>query len=128
MVSEKAQKSHNNRVLTASLGSFQQSVAGPVHVDNEDEQQLSAEHESLINTEVIPTKSLKDIWIRARKLLFTAGLVVLVPGQPCSQNRMVAKEHNEPHHVAYRSSGQFMCSGICPRFSTYSLCWALSML
>ena len=100
--------------MTASLGSFQQYVTEPVHVDNEDEQQLSVKHESLINTEVIPTSSLKDIWIKAKRLLFTPGLVVPVPGHPCSHNRIVASEHNEPHHVAYKSSGQFVCSGLCP--------------
>ena len=63
---------------------------------------MSVKHESLINTEVIPTSSLKDIWIKAKKLLFTAGLVVPVPRQPCSQNRMVASEHNKPHDVAYK--------------------------
>ena len=108
--------------MTASLGSFQQYVAEPVHVDCEDGQQLSVNHESLINTAVIPTNSLKDIWIKAKKLLFTPGLVVPVPGQPCSQNRMVASEHNEPHHIVCKSSGQFVCSGICPRFSTYRIC------
>ena len=35
---------------------------------------------------------------------------------------MVASEHNEPHHVTYKSSGQFVCSGICPLFSTYKIC------
>ena len=75
---------------------------------------MSVNYESIINTEVIPNNSLKDMWLKARKLLFTPGLVVPVPGQPCSQNRMAASEHNEPHHIASKSSGQFVCSGIRP--------------
>ena len=104
------------------MGSFQQYVAEPVQIESEGGQQLSVNYESVINTEIIPTNSLKDMWIKAKKLLSTPGLVVPVPGQPCSQNRMVASEHNEPHHIACKSSGQFVCSGICPRYSTYRIC------
>ena len=121
-LSEKAQKSHINKMLTASVGSFQQHVAEPVKIESEGGQQLSVNYESVINTEIIPTNSLKDMWMKAKKLLSTPGLVVPVPGQPCSQNRMVASKHNEPHHIACKSSGQFVCSGICPRYSTYRIC------
>ena len=51
----------------------------------------------------------------------TPGLVVHVPGEPCSQNRIVASEHNELHHIACKSSGRFVCSGICPCYSTYRI-------
>jgi len=39
---------------------------------------------------------------------------VPVPGQPSSQNRIVTSEHSEPYHVAFKLSGQFVYSGICP--------------
>ena len=116
--SEKAQKSHINRVLMASLESFQQYMATPVHVDNEDEQQLSVKHESLINTDVIPTSSLKDIWIKAKKLLFTAGQVVLFLGSYVPRTEWLLVNTMSHNHVAYKSSDQFMCSGIYARFST----------
>ena len=35
---------------------------------------------------------------------------------------MVASEHGEPHHVTRKPSGQILCSGVCPRFTTYKIC------
>ena len=92
-------KNHVNKMLTTSLSSFQQNVAEPAQIENEGGQQSSENCESIINTEIIPTNSLKDKWIKAKKLLYTPGLVVPVPGKPCSHNRMVASEHNELHHI-----------------------------
>ena len=85
-----------------SLGNYQELVEE--HVDDCSEQQLSVNYEFLINKDVIPTNSLKDIWMKAKRLLFSPGLIVPVPGQPGSQNRMVASDHNEPHHVTSKSS------------------------
>ena len=70
-------------------------------VDDCSEQQLSVNYEFLNNKDVIPINSLKDIWMKAKRLLFSPGLIVPVPGQPGSQNRMVASDHNEPHHVTF---------------------------
>lgn len=66
---------------------------------------------------------MQDIWQKTAKLISTSGLVVPVPGQPpSSHNRIVASAHGEPHHITCKSSGQFLCSGICPRFSSYKIC------
>ena len=79
-------------------------------------------YESLINTAVIPTNSLQDIWEKASTLSSSAGLVVSVPGQSSSHNRIVASTHGEPHYISCKPSGQFVCSGICPRYYAYKIC------
>ena len=35
---------------------------------------------------------------------------------------VVASAHGEPHYISCKPSGQFVCSGICPRFTTYQIC------
>ena len=65
-LSEKTQKCHINKVLTVSLGNFQEVMEEPVHSCNE--QQLSVNYEFLINKDIIPTGSLKDIWMKAQRL------------------------------------------------------------
>ena len=87
-----------------------------------EENPLSVDYESVIDTAWIPTGSLKDIWLKAKRLVTVPGLVVPVPGQPSTSHRMVASKHNEPHHVVYKPSNQFTCSGICPHFTTYKIC------
>ena len=113
-MSEKAQKAHLKKVYSEPLG---------MKANEELPPELTVEDQLLENplsvSTRIPTGSLKDIWLKAKRLVTVPGLVVPVPGQSNSSHRMVASEHNEPHHVVSKLSNQFMCSGICPRFTTY---------
>ena len=120
-LSVKAQESHIKKVLTRPWEVFNR-IWQSLYMLAMKMNNGCPNHESFINTDVIPTNSLKDIWIKAKKLLFIPCLVVPIPRKLCSQNRMAASEHNEPHHVACKSSGQLVCSGICPQFSTYRVC------
>ena len=119
-MSEKAQKIHLRKVYSEPLG-IKAREESPVEEQTE-ESPLSVNYESIIDTARIPTGSLKDIWLKAKRLVTVPGLVVPVPGQTHTSHRMVASEHNEPHHVVSKPSNQFTCSGICPRFSTYKIC------
>ena len=121
-LSEKAQQAHIRKVLTESLGSVQRYIEVAEESNKEDGQKLSVNYESLINIAVIPTNSLQDIWEKASTLSSSAGLVVSVPGQSSSHNRIVASAHGEPHYILCKPSGQFVCSGICPRYSAYKIC------
>ncbi|MBC6401887.1 MAG: hypothetical protein GDA37_12950 [Ekhidna sp.] len=123
-MSEKAQKVHLKKVYSEPLGmKVNDELPSELTVEDQSlENPLSVDYKSLIDTTRIPTGSLKDIWLKAKRLVTVPGLVVPVPGQSSSSHRMVASEHNEPHHVVSKPSNQFMCSGICPRFTTYKIC------
>lgn len=121
-MSEKAQKVHLRKINSQPLG-LEMKVHEELPVEEQsDDNPLSVDYESVIDTARIPTGSLKDIWLKAKRLITVPGLVVPVPGQPSTSHRMVGSEHNEPHHVVCKPSNQFTCSGICPRFSTYKIC------
>ena len=97
-MSEKAQKIHLKKVYSEPLGmKVHEELPEELTVEEQPEENpLSVDYKSLIDTARIPTGT--------------------------SSHRMVASEHNEPHHVVSKPSNQFTCSGICPRFSTYKIC------
>lgn len=88
--------------------------------------QLSVTYQSLFNSHRIANETLKDIWQKAYHLVTNSGLICKVPGQPDSDNRMVASlpcSGNPPHYVEKKSKGQFICSvGTCHRFTAYKIC------
>jgi hypothetical protein len=123
MMSEKAQKQHLKKVYCEPL-------APRTSISNSEENgtqllgsALSIPYESIINSHRITTDTLKDIWEKATTLVNNSDFISKVPGQADTCNRMVASLNGgEPHYLSRKSNNQFICSGICHRFSTYKIC------
>ena len=123
--SEDVQKRHMKKVYQSELGSCELSRNISVHVDEATKlsYSLSVDYKELLNSSVITMSTLQDMWQKATHLAFTPGLVTVVPGQPNSNNRIVASMTNgPPHYVTKKSEGQFVCTGVCPRFTANKIC------
>ena len=128
-MSKKMQMAHLNRVYSEPLGpaiifSSSQSPSTTASTSaSTSSDELSFIYKNIINTSRVSTDTLKDIWTKAGCLTDTPGLVCKVPGQDGSDNRMVVSNTgNEPHYISRKPRGQFVCSGICPRFTAYKIC------
>ena len=119
----KIKRAHLNKVYSESLGVCIIPHISSANTEDTRGESLSVTYKNIRNTHRITTDTLKDIWAKAYYLVDNFGLVCKVPGQPTSDNRMVASlTGNEPHYIVEKTKSQFVCSGICHRFSTYKIC------
>ena len=124
-MNEQAQKKHLQRVYAEPLSSILEvSDKEDTSSSSSVSMNLSVPYKELINSYRIATSTLEDIWKKGIHLYSTPGLVTTVPGHSADSNsRMVASlTSGEPHFITEKKSGQFLCKGLCPRFSSYKIC------
>ena len=127
-MSEKSQKCRMAKVYSEALDSVSKETHHEYGSNSSDSNSASTSklivtYWELVNSYRIATSTLEDIWNKAAHLVTTCGLVTSVPGQTGSGNRMVASVNGgEPHYVIGKSSGQYICNGLCPQFTAYKIC------
>ena len=124
-MNEKLQKAHLKKVFSEPLGSRSLLSCNNActEMTSGHGTGLSVPYDSIINSHRITTDTLKDVWTKAIHLVKNSDYISKVPGQPNTDNRMVASlTGKEPHYISKKSKGQFICSGICHRYATYKIC------
>ena len=67
--------------------------------------------------------TLQNMWKKATELVKNEGMIVPIPGEKDSIDRMVASRRGQVSHVVRAiKRGIFKCDGQCQMYSTHKLC------